>query len=164
MKETETDALAMPWVNARVAHLLAVHRMTAITVGDEFTEEPSSYDYDEVVFTQNVETIEAFSSCAVQVRAERAHTSGHINIMTQTLQAEDSSLPHGLTVQNTYMELRQGSKNAIVVVRNGTAYLQTLCKKIPVAMVIVANPVLGIPMESQLQEGETSPRMLTPPN
>ena len=67
MKETEIDALAMPWANAKVAHLLAVHRMTAIMVGDEFMVEPSSDDYDEVVFTQNVETIEAFSSHAMQV-------------------------------------------------------------------------------------------------
>ena len=111
MKETEIDALAIPWENARVAHLLAVHRMTAITVGDKFMVEPSSDDYDKVVFTQNVETIETFSSHAVQVRAERAHTGGHINIMAQALWAEDGSLPQGLTVQNMYMELRQGSKN-----------------------------------------------------
>ena len=65
MKETEIDALAMPWVNARVAHLLAVHRMTAMMVGDELMAEPSSDDYDKVVFTWNVETIEAFSSHAV---------------------------------------------------------------------------------------------------
>ena len=30
MKEVEIDALAMPWANARVAHLLSVHRMTAM--------------------------------------------------------------------------------------------------------------------------------------
>ena len=100
MKENEIDALAMPWENARVAHLLLVHRITAIKVGDEFTEEPSSDDYDEVVFIQNVETIEAFSSCVVQVRVERAHTGGCINVMTQALWAGDSSLPQGLTVQN----------------------------------------------------------------
>ena len=29
MKEMEIDALVMPWENARVAHLLLVHRMTA---------------------------------------------------------------------------------------------------------------------------------------
>ena len=65
MKETEIDALATPWANGRVAYFLAVHRMTAIVVGDEFTVEPNSDDYEEVVFTQNVETIEAFSSHAV---------------------------------------------------------------------------------------------------
>ena len=44
-----------------------VHRMAAIKVGDKFTEEPSSDDYDKVVFAQNVEIIEAFSSHVVQV-------------------------------------------------------------------------------------------------
>ena len=33
MKEVEMDALAMPWANARVAHLLSVHRMAPIEVG-----------------------------------------------------------------------------------------------------------------------------------
>ena len=121
------------------------------------SQKPSLDDYDEVVFTWNVETIEAFSSHAVQVRAERAHTGGHINIMTQALQAEDGSLPQGLTVQNMYMELRQGSKNAVMVVRNSTAYPQTLYKKTPVARAIVANLVLGLPMESQLQERGDKP-------
>ena len=164
MMEIEIDALAMPWANARVAHLLAVPRVTAVMVGNEFMEEPGSHDYDEVVFTQNVETIEAFSSHVVRVRVGRAHTSGQTNVMTQALWAADSSLLQGLTVQNTYMDLRQGSKNAVVVVRNSTAYLQTLYKKTPVARVIVENPVPGLLMVSQLQEGVMSPRILTPLN
>ena len=130
-----------------------VHRMTAIKVGDEFVEEDSSDNYDKVVFTQNVETIEAFSSCMVQVRVERAHTIGHINVMTQALWAGDGSLLQGLTVQNTYTELGQGRENAVMVVRNSMAYPQTLCKKTPVARAVVANLVPGPPMESQLQEG-----------
>ena len=158
MKEKEIDALAMPWVNARVAHLLLVHRMAAVKVGDKIVEEPSSDDYDEVVFTQNVETIEAFSICMVQARAERAHTGGHINIMTQALWAGDGSLLRGLTIQNMYMELRQGSKNAVVVVRNSTAYPQTLWKKTPVARAVPAIPVPGPPMEAQLQEGGNKPQ------
>ena len=86
----------------------------------------------------------------MQVRIERAHTVGHINNMTQALQAEDCSLLQGLTVQNTYMELRQGSKNAVVVVRNSMAYPQTLHKETPVARAVVANLLLGPLMESQL--------------
>ena len=105
-----------------------------------------------------METIEAFSSHVVQVRLERAHTSGHINIMTQALWAEDGSLPQGLTVQNTYTELRQDSKNAAMVVRNSAGYMQTLCKKIPVARAIVANWMPGLPMESQLQEVGDKPQ------
>ena len=39
--------------------------MMAIKVGDGMEEESSSDDYDQVMFTQNVETVEAFSSCMV---------------------------------------------------------------------------------------------------
>ena len=69
--------------------------MTAIEVGDGIAEEPSSDDYDQVFFTQNVETIEAFSSCMVLVRAEKAYTGGFINVMTQALWTGDSSLLQG---------------------------------------------------------------------
>ena len=57
MKEKENNALATPWSNARVAHLLSVHRMTAIKVGDGAAEECGPDDYDQVMFTQNIETI-----------------------------------------------------------------------------------------------------------
>ena len=154
----------MPWANARVAHLLSAHRMAAIKVGDEISEKPSADDHGKVVFTQNVETIKAFSSCMVQVRAERAHTRGHINVMTQALWTGDGSLLQGLTIQNMYMEFRQGSKNAVAVVRNSTAYPQTLQKKTLVARAVDATPVQGPLMEAQLQEGATSPRLLTAPN
>ena len=100
MKEKEINALVMPWVNARVAHLLLVHRMTAVKVGDGIAEECSPDDHDQVMFTQNVETIEAFSSCIVLVKAEKAYTGGYINIMAQALQTEDGSLLQDLTIQN----------------------------------------------------------------
>ena len=106
MKEAEIDALAMLWANARVAHLLLVHRMTTVEVGDSIIEEPDQDGYDQVIFTQNVETIEPFSSYVVLVKAGRAYSGEHINIMVQALQTEDGSLPWGLTVQNLYTELR----------------------------------------------------------
>ena len=76
-----------------------------------------------------------------------------INIMVQALQTEDGSLPQGLTVQNTYTELRQGSKKAVMVVRNNTAYLQTLQKKTLVARAVAASPVPKPPDEVQSLEG-----------
>ena len=100
MKEREIDALAMPWANARVAHLLSVHRMTAVKVCDGIVEESSSDNYNQVMFTPNVETIEAFSSCMVLVKVGKAYTRGHINIMAQALQTGDGSLLQGLTIQN----------------------------------------------------------------
>ena len=164
MKEGEIDALAMPWVNTRVAHLLMVHRMTAMKVGDGIVEESSSDSYDQVMFTQNIETIEAFSSHLVLVKVGRAYTGECINIMVQTLWTEDGSLLQGLTVQNTYTELRQGSKKAVVVVRNSMAYPQTLQKKTPVARAVSVISMPEPSMEAQLQEGVTSPRILIPPN
>ena len=122
----EIDSLATPWANAWVAHLLSVCRMTAIKVGDSIAEESSSDNYDQVMFTQNVETTEAFSSHVVLVKVGKAYTGGHITVMTQALWTEDGSLLQGFTVQNTYTELRQGSKKAVVVVMNSTPNQQTL--------------------------------------
>ena len=133
MKEKEINALVKPWANARVAHLSLVCRMTAVKVGDGTVEECSTDDYDQVMLTQNVETIEAFSSCVMPVKAKKAYTRGCINIMSQALQTEDSCLLQGLTIQNTCTELRRGSKKAVVVARNSTAYPQTLWKKTLVA-------------------------------
>ena len=64
----------MLWVNARMAHLLLAHRVTAVKVGDSTVDECDPDDYDQVMFTQNVETIEAFSFCMVPVKAAKAST------------------------------------------------------------------------------------------
>ena len=63
--------------------------MTTMEVGDSIVEEPNPDGYDQVMFTQNVETIEPFSSHMVPVKAKRAYTGEHINIMVQALQTED---------------------------------------------------------------------------
>ena len=60
MKEAEMDALVMQWANARVAHLLLVHRMTSMEVGDGQKEEVDVNGYDQLMYTQNAETIEPF--------------------------------------------------------------------------------------------------------
>ena len=116
------------------------------------------------MFTQNMETIDLFSSCMVPVKVGRAYTGECINIMVQPLQTEDGSLPQGLTVQNTYTEWRQGSKQTVVVVRNSAAYSQTLWKKTPVARAVVVLLMPEPPMEVQLQEGVKSPRVPIPPD
>ena len=138
--------------------------MTAVKVGDGTAKESNSDDYDQVMFTKNVETIEAVSSLIVPVKVERSYTREHINVMAQALWTGDGFLPQGLTVQNMYTELRQGSKMAVVVVRNSMAYPQTLQKKTLVARAVVVTPLPGSPVEAQLQEGEMSPRILVPPN
>ena len=78
--------------------------------------------------------------------------------MVQALQTEDGSLPQGLTVQNMYMELRWGSKKAVMVVRNSMAYSQVLQKKTPVAMAVAALLVPEPSMEVQLQKEGDEPK------
>ena len=143
MKEAEVDALVTPWANARVAHLLSVCRMVPIQVGDGQKVEVGTDGYDQLMYTQNAETIEPFSSHVALVKAGRAHKGEHINVMVQALQIEDGSLLQGLTVQNTYTELRQ--------------YSQTLWKKILVARAVAALPVPKPLEEEQLLEGAAEP-------
>ena len=75
----------MPWANARVGHLLLVHRMTTMEVGDGLKEKPDPDGYDQFMYTQNVETIVLFSSCIIPVKVGRAYTGECINVMVQAL-------------------------------------------------------------------------------
>ena len=133
LREVEMDALVMPWVNARVAHLLSVYRMMAMEVGEGQEEKLDMNDDDRFMYTQKVETIEPFSYHIVPVKRGKAYVGECINVMVQALWTQNGSFPQGLTVQNTYTKLRKGSKKAVVVVWNNTAYPKTLWKKTPVA-------------------------------
>ena len=46
MKEAEVDVLATLWENAKVAHLLLMHRMVTMEVGDSLKEEFDTDGYD----------------------------------------------------------------------------------------------------------------------
>ena len=157
------DALAMPWANARVAHLLAVWRMTPMEVGDSQEGKFDSNDDDPLLYTQKAETLEPFSSHVISLKTGTAYLGEHINVMVQVLWTQDGTLPPGLTIQNTYTKLRKGSKKAVVVIQNNTAYLQTLQKKTPVARAVAALPVSKTPKSKGLWEGTNeSPNFHTP--
>ena len=126
MKEREIDALVMPWANARVAHLLSMCQATSTVLEDQTSESANPNGYNEAVFMRNVETMEAFSSWVISIKAEKAHTGECISVMTQALQTKDGTLPQGLTIQNAYTELWKDSKYVVIVVRNSMAYPQML--------------------------------------
>ena len=153
IKEKEIDALVMPWVNTWVACLLTVQWATAtIEDGKVVAGESDPNEYDEIISTKDTETINAFLSHIIHARMRTAHTGEGIIVMTQALCAEDGSLPQGLTVQNTYMELCNGSKNVAVVVRNSMVYPQTLRKKTPVARAVTVTWVPEPPVQTSLME------------
>ena len=81
MREAEMDTLAMPWVNARVAHLLSVHRIMAIRMDNGQEEKFDVNDYDSLMYTQKAETREPFSSHIVFVKTGKAYIGECINIM-----------------------------------------------------------------------------------
>ena len=85
MKEVGVEALAMPWANGRVAHLLLVHRMMTVEVGDGLKEKLDPDRYDQLMYTQNMEPIEPFSSCVMPVKVGKAYTGECINVMVQAL-------------------------------------------------------------------------------
>ena len=145
------DALAMLWVNARAAHLLAIRRMTPVEVGS-VQEEGCGTDQDSpLMYTQKAEMLEPFSSHVIPVRMMEAYLGECLNVMVQALHTQDGTLPPGITVQNTYTELRKGSKKVVVVVWNNTAYPQTLQKKTPVARAMAVQLVPDIPKPESLQ-------------
>ena len=116
MKEEEMDTLAMPWVNARAAHLLAIRRMAPIKVESDCNEGCITRQDAFMMCTQKVETLEPFSSHVMPVKMMETHAGECINMMVQALHDQDGTLLPGLTIQNTYTELRKGSKKAVVVV------------------------------------------------
>ena len=152
------DALAILWANARAAHLLAVQRMTPVEVGNG---QDQRYDTDKdspLMYTQKAETLEPFFSHVIPVKTARAYLGECLDVMVQALHAQDGTLLPGLTMQNTYTELRKGSKKAVVVVQNNTTYPQTLWKKTPMARAVSMLPVPEPPKpESVKVKDDTCP-------
>ena len=144
-------------------HLLAVCRMMPMEVGHSQEGKFDINDGNPLMYTQKAETLEPFSSHIIPVNPQKAYLGECINVMVQALQTQDDTLPPSLTVQNTYTKLRKGSKKAVVVVQNNTAYPQTLWKKTPVARAAAAFPVPKPPEYEGLWEGlDKSPDFHTP--
>ena len=131
MRGAEMDALAMPWVNARAAHLLAVWRMTPMEVENKQEERYDTDKDNPLMYMQKVETLEPFSSHVIPIKTVKAYLGECINVMVQALHTQDGTLLPGLTVKNTYTKLRKCGKKTVVVVQNNTAYPQTLLKENP---------------------------------
>ena len=103
------------------------------------------------MYTQKVETLQPFSSHVIPMKMTEMYLGECLNMMMQALHAQDGTLPPGLTVQNTYTELRKGSEKVVVVVWNKTAYPQTLQKKTPVVRAMAVQPVSETPKPGSLQ-------------
>ena len=138
------------------------HQEPPVEVGND-QEEMCDTDKDSpLMYTQKVETLEPFSHM-IPMKMMEAYLGEHLNVMVQALHAQDGTLPPGITMQNTYTELRKGSKKVVVVVQNNTTYPQTLWKKTPVARAMAIQLVPDIPKPGSLQvQDEVCPDPQTP--
>ena len=102
MREAEMDALAMPWANARAAHLLAIRRVAPVKVGSDHVGGYITRQDGFMMHTQKVETLEPFSSHVVPMKMTETHVGECLNVMVQALYDQDGTLPLCLTMQNTY--------------------------------------------------------------
>ena len=109
------DTLAMPWTNARAAHLLAIRRIAPEKVGSDHNGGYITRQDGLMMHTQKVETLEPFSSHVIPVKMMETYMGDCLNVMVQALYDQDGTLPPGLTVQNMYTKLRKRSKKAVVV-------------------------------------------------
>ena len=125
---------------SRWPYILMVQQATAMVEDNKVTTkvlDPTGYD--EIVTTKESKMIDTFLSKIIHARMKTAFTGVRLNVITQVLYAEERSLLQGLTIQNAYTKMCNGSKSVTIMVRNGTAYPQTLKKKIPVASVVAGN-------------------------
>ena len=79
------DALAMPWANARAAHLLAIRRMAPVKVESDQVGGCITRQDGFMTHTQKVETLEPFSSHVIPVKMAQMHVGEHLNMMVQAL-------------------------------------------------------------------------------
>ena len=92
-------------------------------------------DLDKLVLLKNKATIPAFDSIILHCRTCRMMMMGYkLHVMTQaTYQEDQANLLNGVYVVKTYTELRDGSRNVSVVLRNLTGKLVHLATGRPVA-------------------------------
>ena len=129
MKETEIHNAPVEWQMARVAYEWAQgFQFHWASLGERLkfpmntAEDP--LDLDEKVLLTDQCTIPSFQSVVAHGRTQRMMMMGNwLNIMTQAPYPEDKAdLPNGLYIMRTYMELKDGSQNVSLVLRNLTAW------------------------------------------
>ena len=127
-------------------------------------------DLDELVLLKNKVTIPAFESIILHYRTCRTMMMGYkLHVMTQATYLEDrANPPNGVYVVKTYTELRDGSRNVSVVLRNLTGKPVHLAAGRLVARVVAANAILDaapspefLKKLDELEPNRNSPKKLT---
>ena len=158
MKETEMHNAPVEWQTARVAYEWAQgFQFRRASLGKRLkfltntAEDPLDLD-DKVLLTDKC-TIAGLQSVVTHGCTQRTMMMGNqLNVMMQAPYPEDKAdLPNGLYVMRTYMELKDGSRNVSLVLRNLTTWPIHLARGQLIGRVATTNAV---------PEAQCSPELL----
>ena len=169
IKETEMHNAPAEWQTARVAYQWAQgFQFRQASLGERLkfptntAEDP--LDLDEKVLLTDKCTIPGFQSVITHGRTQRTMMMGNwLNIMMQAPYPEDKAdLPNGLYIMRTYTELKDGSRNVSLVLRNLTARPIYLARGWVIGRVAATNAVPEAQCSPELlkqldDEGEDKP-------
>ena len=145
MKESEMENAPEAWQSAQHTYEFANYMVQlnpeyyGMTMPTNTGKNPT--DLDELILLKNKVTIPAFESIILHCRTRQTMMMGYkLHVMTQATYLEDrANLLNGVYVVKTYTELRDGSHNVSVVLRNLTGKPVHLAAGRPVARVVAAN-------------------------
>ena len=149
MKESEMHNLEPAWQYAKAGYEY-MHFM--VNLDNAPMEEGQSFptntgrnpiDLDEKLLLKKKQVLLPFSNTMVHCKTREMQMQGYkLHVMTHTPYPEDkSSLPNGIYVLKTYTELKDGSRNLSMVLRNLTSKTLHLAPSRCVAKVARANEV-----------------------
>ena len=127
MKESEMDRVKLAWQHGK-----AGYEYTHFSMNVEEYPEGCSFptntgknpvELDEKLLLKKRQVLLPFSNMMVHCKAQATQMHGYkLHVMTHAPYLEDkSSLPNGVYVLKTYTELKDGSRNVSVVLRNLTS-------------------------------------------
>ena len=147
MKESEMDRVKPAW-----QHTKAGYEYTHFLMNLEDYPEDCSFptntgrnpvELDEKLLLKKKQVLLPFSNTMVHCKTQATQMHGYrLHIMTHAPYPEDkSSIPNGIYVLKTYTELKDGSRNVSVVLRNLTSKTIHLAPGRCVARIAAANKV-----------------------
>ena len=149
MKESELQRVEITWQHARpgyeYTHFLMNVENYPEGMDSSFPTNTSKnpVDLDEKLLLKKKQVLLPFSNTMVHCKTQSMQMQGYkLYVMTHTPYPEDkSSLPNGVYVLKTYTELKDGSQNMSVVLRNLTSKTIHLAPGRCVAWIAAANEV-----------------------
>ena len=166
MKESEAKMAPLAWQNVKVAKEIKDELFCRRVMADDKTYPTNTgmdpLDLDERLVLKEKFTVPGFQTMIIHTRTQRMMMMGtKLHVIIQAPYEEDeASLPARLRVLSTYEELKDGSRNVSLVVRNDTARDIYVPVGKQIGQVVAANLVLeATPSPELLKEvGADNPK------